>query len=188
MMQSRLEEVDFVKYVKIVVVLLCLALCGLLGYHFFFSAEAVKDKEMDIASKKFYLMIENYTTPVANMSVSSMKRSTSFFGKVLSTRCRIADFNDANGKQGYIQDTVRVDKLPFLFVVQKVPDGKLWTEYLKKLSGTNTEVIMHGLLISTEKKVYFVPQRIFSPDNKDVKTLLAELNASSEKNKAEGKK
>lgn len=187
-MQSRLEEVDLVKYIKVVVILLCLAICGLLGYYFFFSADAVKDKEADIASKKFYLMIENYTTPVANMSVSSMKRSTNFYGKVLSTRCRIADFRDPQVKQGLIQDTVRVDKLPFLFVVNKVPDGKLWAEYLNRLSGTDTEVIMHGLLISTEKKVYFVPQRIFSPDNKTVGTLLAELNAVSEKNKETEKK
>ena len=176
------------KYVKIIVVLLCLAICGLLGYYFFFSVDAVKEQEADIASRKFYLMIENYTTPVANMSVSSMKRSTTFFGKVLSTRCRIADFKDPQGKQGYIQDTVRVDKLPFLFVVQKVPDGKLWAEYLNRLSDTDTEVIMHGILISTEKKIYFVPQRIFSPDNKDVKTLLAELDAASKKKSEAGKK
>lgn len=126
-------------------------------------------------------MIENYGTPVANLSVSSMKRSTNFYGKVVSTRCRIADFRDINNKQGSIKDTVRIDKLPFLFVEQKIPNGKLWAEYLRRISDTDAELIIHGLLISTEKKTYFIPQRLFSPDNKDVKVLLAETDVAAKK-------
>lgn len=168
------------KYVKIVVAVLFLVVCGLSGYYFFFSGTS-GNSNADIQSKKFYLMIENYSTPVANLSVSSMKRSTNFYGKVLSTRCRISDFKDVSSKQGFIKDSVRVDKLPFLFVEQKIPDGKLWAEYLRRISGTDTELIIHGLLIRTEKKTYFVPQRLFSPDNKSIKVLLRETSVAAKK-------
>lgn len=168
------------KYLKIIVAILCLVVCGLSGYYFFFSGGS-SNRDADIQNKRFYLMIENYGTPVANLSVSSMKRSTNFYGKVVSTRCRIADFKDINNKQGSIKDTVRIDKLPFLFVEQKIPNGKLWAEYLRRISDTDAELIIHGLLISTEKKTYFIPQRLFSPDNKDIKVLLAETDVAAKK-------
>lgn len=170
------------RYLKIIVAFLIVIILGLAGYYFFFS-KTTAEKELDVQSKKFYLMIENYSTPVASLSVSSIKRSNQFYGKVISTRCRITDFKDIQGKQGFIKDSVRVDKIPFLFVEQKIPDGKLWGEYLLKISDTDAVVIAHGLLIETEKKTYFVPQRFFSPDNKNIRTLLQEINSAKNNNK-----
>lgn len=172
------------KFLKVLAVTLALVILGLSGYYYLFSGENVNDRDADIRSKRFYLMIENYTTPVADISVSTMKRSSSFFGKIVSTRCRIAEFIDDQKKQGYIRDTVRVDRLPILFVAHKVPNGQKWAEYFSLIAGTKKELIIHGLLINANGKTYFVPQRMFSPDNKNIDVLLAEARSQvDEKNK-----
>lgn len=169
------------KFLKVLILILSFIILGFSGYYFLFSGKNVNDSEADIRSKRFYLMIENYTTPVADISVSTMKRSNSFFGKIVSTRCRIAEFINEGKKQGYIRDTVKIDKLPILFVSHKIPDGRKWAEYLSLIAGTKKELVIHGLLINANGKIYFVPQRLFSPDNKNIDVLLAEARTQANK-------
>ncbi len=169
-----------VKILKYIIVLLLIIVGGVAGYNFFIAGN--RSNNIDIKSKKFYLMIENYSTPKVDVSVSTLKRSSDLIGQTVSVRCRIDQFKDSNEKIGIMLDTVRKDKLDFIFVGQKIPDGELWQQYLKIIAGSKTNLIMHGRLIKADKKLYFVPQRLFTADRADIHKIVEEHNKSKQQN------
>lgn len=166
--------------IKGLILVLVLVILGFGGYSLLGVSDSPHNN-IELKSKKFYLLIENYNTPSVNVSVSTMKRSRDLIGQIVSVRCEIESFKSYNEKTGIIRDTVKNDSMSFIFVDNKIPDGKIWAEYLSEIAGTDTEVIMHGRLLKSEKDVFFVPQRLFMTGNLDLIPELQRLKVEKGK-------
>ena len=166
--------------IKYVILALVLMIVGF-GFYIFIAVPSTSSDNIELKSKKFYLLIENYKTPSVNVSVSTMKRSKDLLGKVVSVRCEVEDFKGGNEKIGLIGDTIKQDSMDFIFIENKIPDGKIWAEYLSEIAGTDTQVIMHGILLKNEKKVFFVPQRIYMTNNLELIPELQRLKVEKGK-------
>lgn len=166
--------------IKGLILVLVLVILGF-GVYSILGVSDSPDNNIELKSKKFYLLIENYNTPSVNVSVSTMKRNSDLIGQIVSVRCEIENFKGYNEKTGVIQDTVKQDSMNFIFLDSKIPNGKVWAEYLTEISGTDTEVIMHGRLLKTDKEVFFVPQRLFMTNNLDLTKELQRLKVEKGK-------
>lgn len=137
--------------IKGLILVLVLVILGF-GVYSILGVSDSPDNNIELKSKKFYLLIENYNTPSVNVSVSTMKRNSDLIGQIVSVRCEIENFKGYNEKTGVIQDTVKQDSMNFIFLDSKIPNGMVWAEYLTEISGTDTEVIMHGRLLVINKR------------------------------------